>query len=113
LQHGDVEQEITLATAATGVPVTHWPELLADQDSAAALTCALQGVVSVCQTQAHLTGALGRPGCVLVPRHSNWRYGLEGTAVPWYPSLTLCRQAAFGDWQAPLQSATAWVATRT
>jgi hypothetical protein len=48
-----------------------------------------------------------------VPRHSNWRYGLEGTAVPWYPSLTLCRQAAFGDWQAPLQSATAWVATRT
>lgn len=113
LQHGDVEQEITLATAATGVPVTHWPELLTDQDSAAALTCALQGVVSVCQTQAHLTGALGRPGYVLVPRYPNWRYGLEGTAVPWYPSLTLCRQAALGDWQAPLQSAAAWVPTRT
>ena len=112
LQHGEVAEELAAASAATGVPVTHWPELLSDQDGAAALSAALQGVVTVCQTQAHLTGALGHPGCVLVPRHPNWRYGLDGAAVPWYPSLRLARQDRAGDWQAPLEQAAAWVAAR-
>jgi tetratricopeptide (TPR) repeat protein len=112
LQHGEVAEELAAASATTGVHVTHWPELLTDQDGAAALTLALQGVVTVCQTQAHLTGALGRPGCVLVPRHPNWRYGLDGPTVPWYPSLSLMRQDQAGDWQAPLKQAAAWVTAR-
>jgi tetratricopeptide (TPR) repeat protein len=112
LQHGEVAEELAAASATTGVPVTHWPELLTDQDGAAALTLALHGVVTVCQTQAHLTGALGRPGCVLVPRHPNWRYGVNGPTVPWYPSLRLMRQDQVGDWQAPLKHAAAWVAAR-
>jgi tetratricopeptide (TPR) repeat protein len=112
LQHGEVGEELAAASAATGVAVTHWPELLTDQDSAAALTSALQGVVTVCQTQAHLTGALALPGCVLVPRHPNWRYGLDGPEVPWYPSLRLMRQSVGDDWLEPLQLAAAWVMGR-
>ena len=112
LQHGDVADELVRARAATGVPVSHWPESLVDQDDAAALTCALDGVISVCQTQAHLTGALGRPGCVLVPRHPNWRYGLSGPTVPWYPSLTMLRQVARDRWDEPLDAAASWVRGR-
>jgi hypothetical protein len=58
----------------------------------------------VCSTQAHLTGALGRPGKVLTPFNPNWRYGIEGNTMPWYPSLTLLRQPAPGDWSAPLSA---------
>ena len=112
LQHGNVTDELDRARTATGVQVSHWPESLIDQDDAAALTSALDGVVTVCQTQAHLTGALGRPGCVLVPRHPNWRYGLSGPTVPWYPSLTMLRQVARDRWDEPLDAAASWVRGR-
>lgn len=112
LQHGDVADELERAYKKTGVPVSHWPEQLVDQDDAAALTHALDGVVTVCQTQAHLTGALGRPGCVLVPRHPNWRYGLSGPTVPWYPSLTMVRQVTRDRWDEPLDAAASWVRRR-
>ena len=68
--------------------------LLYDQNEVAALTYALDGVVTVCSTQAHLTGALGRAGWVLTPYSPNWRYGATGSRMPWYPTLRLLRQTA-------------------
>jgi hypothetical protein len=112
LQHDATHTELTHAQEATGVMVTHWPEAVADQDAAAALTCALDAVITVCQTQAHLTGALGQPGCVLVPRHPNWRYGLDEDSLPWYPSLHLKRQATQNDWAPALAEAAAWVSAQ-
>jgi tetratricopeptide (TPR) repeat protein len=109
LQYGDVGAEVEAAAHATGVPVHHWPELLIDQDDAAALTSAVAAVITVCQTQAHLTGALGRPGCVLVPTNPNWRYGAAGDATPWYPSLHLARQSRVGDWSGALAGVATWV----
>ncbi len=108
LQYGDVRDEVDAASAATGVPIHHWPETLVDQDDAAALTCAVDAVLTVCQTQAHLTGALGRPGCVLVPANPNWRYGATAPSTPWYPSLRLVRQQVLGDWSAALGTAADW-----
>lgn len=102
VQYGDVARELELATRCAGVPVRHVPGLMTDQDEAAALTSALSAVVTVCQTQAHLTGALGVRGVVLVPSNPNWRYGHEGSTTPWYPSLTLRRQERFGDWRGAL-----------
>jgi Flp pilus assembly protein TadD len=98
LQYGEVGDELQAAAQDTGIAVHHIPDSMRDQDEAAALTSALDGVVTVCQTQAHLTGALGRPGWVLVPSNPNWRYGWQGTSTPWYPSLTLVRQKLHGDW---------------
>jgi Tfp pilus assembly protein PilF len=112
LQYGNVDEEVRAANARPGVRLTHWPEALRDQDEVAALTCALDAVVTVCSTQAHLTGALGQPGCVLVPASPNWRYGASGTSTPWYPSLTLARQARLGDWSDGLAAAEGWLAQR-
>jgi hypothetical protein len=35
---------------------------------------------------------------VLLQHVPDWRWGAAGETTPWYPSLTLVRQDAPGDW---------------
>lgn len=102
LQYGDVSAEVRAASTAASIHVHHWPEVVADQAHAAALTRALDFVITACQTQAHLTGALGCPGYVLAPANPSWRYGASGTSIPWYPSLRIVRQPEIGSWSSAL-----------
>ena len=55
-------------------------------------------VVSVQTAVVHLAGALGRPVWALIPAAPEWRYAMEGDAMPWYPSARLVRQAVPDDW---------------
>jgi len=48
---------------------------------------------------AHLAGALGRPTWVALKQVPEWRWGLEGSVTPWYPTLRLFRQKTRGDWK--------------
>lgn len=47
---------------------------------------------------AHLAGALGRPTWLMVKKVPEWRWMLERTDSPWYPSFRLYRQEVRGDW---------------
>jgi ADP-heptose:LPS heptosyltransferase len=67
-------------------------------DTAAAMH-ALDLVVSCDTSVAHLAGAMGRPAWIALKRQPEWRWNLNETATPWYPSLTLFRQKEHGDWQ--------------
>ena len=60
-------------------------------------------VLTVDTSLAHLAGALGRPAWVLLPRWADWRWLLERPDSPWYPTLTLFRQAVDRDWTEPLR----------
>lgn len=104
LQYGEVAAQDIAEAASHGLEMLNWPDTLKDQDEVAALTCALDAVATVCCTQAHLTGALGRQGWVLTPFNPNWRYGASGEAMPWYPSLQLVRQTARDDWNTPMDA---------
>lgn len=92
--------EIAELHRAHGVTVEHWPEAIEDYDETAALVGALDLVLSVCTSVVHLGGALGRPVWVLAPYSPEWRYGFKGPAMPWYSSVRVYRQPAYGAWDA-------------
>ena len=98
LQHGDVADEIRAFETSHGIALPHWPAALQDIDQLAALMCAVDVVVTVCNTTVHLGGALGCKVLTLVPKTPEWRYGLSGTEMPWYPNVRLYRQTHAGQW---------------
>ena len=73
-------------------------ERQADLADTAAMIAALDLVITVDTSIAHLAGALGKPVWVLLPFSADWRW-LRGRAdSPWYPTARLFRQPALGDW---------------
>ncbi|WP_186061678.1 tetratricopeptide repeat protein [Burkholderia gladioli] len=89
------------AFAASGV--LEFGESLADFAETAALVDALDLVISVDTSVAHLAGALGRPLWLLLPRVPDWRWLLDREDSPWYPDATLFRQPRPGDWPAVVE----------
>jgi hypothetical protein len=71
---------------------------LVDFAETAAAIQALDLVITSDTAVAHLTGALGRPGWVMLQHVPDWRWLLDRPDSPWYPSLTLYRQESRGDW---------------
>jgi hypothetical protein len=79
-----------------------WTGELHDLAATASLIMALDLVISVDTAVAHLAGALGRPVWLLNRFDSCWRWGAEGEASLWYPTLRQFRQASPGDWRGPI-----------
>jgi tetratricopeptide (TPR) repeat protein len=64
----------------------------------AAVMMNLNLVVTVDNAVAHVAGALGVPTWTLLPYAPDWRWLLERSDSPWYPTMRLFRQSRFGDW---------------
>ena len=62
------------------------------QDTAAVMMN-LDLIITTDTAVAHLAGALGRPTWVLLKSPPEWRWLLDRTDSPWYPSLRLFRQS--------------------
>ncbi len=71
---------------------------LTDYAATAAAISALDLVLCVDTSVAHLAGALGRPAWVMLPYAPDWRWMLGRDDTPWYRSLRLFRQDRPGDW---------------
>lgn len=83
---------------AHDVPVTPLGNYLADFSDTAAVLCELDLLITVDTSVAHLAGALGIPAFVLLCHTPDWRWMLDRDDCPWYPTLRLFRQPAWGDW---------------
>ena len=77
-------------------------DLRKDFDGTAALIDALDVIVSVDTSMAHLAGALGKPLLLMLPFAPDWRWSVAGDNTPWYPTARLFRQHTSGDWSMPL-----------
>lgn len=103
LQYGETAGELAALRASHGIAVTDFGTALDDVDELAALIIALDLVITVDNTIAHLAGALGRPVWVLLPASPEWRYPRSGETMPWYPSMRLKHRALHETWDCVLE----------
>lgn len=64
----------------------------------AAVMMNLDLVITSDTAVAHLAGALGRPVWVALRTVPDWRWMVERTDSPWYPTMRLFRQSARDEW---------------
>lgn len=69
-----------------------------DMMSAAAAIAALDLVIAVDTSLAHVAGALGTPVLTLLAAVPDWRWGLAGEKTRLYRSMRLVRQTSRRDW---------------
>jgi hypothetical protein len=89
--------------ATSGIELHAFPGVTDDMDDLASLMQGLDLVVSVCNTTVHMAGAIGKEVLVMAPFLPEWRYGMSGERMVWYPSARVFRQAAYGDWNGVLE----------
>jgi tetratricopeptide (TPR) repeat protein len=95
---------LQVGAAATGISVfpsgsiTDLSPFLHDFAETAAALTALDLIITVDTSVAHLAGALGRPVELLLPYAPDWRWMLDRSDSPWYPTMRIHRQKIPGDW---------------
>jgi tetratricopeptide (TPR) repeat protein len=99
LQKGAGCDELT--AAAGTLPVRDFGEI--DKDAGAFMDTAaimesLDLVVTIDTSIAHLAGGLARPVWMVVPYWADWRWMIERTDSPWYPTMRIFRQPRPGAW---------------
>ena len=99
LQYGDIAGELEELRVQSGVSVTHIGGAADDIDELAAIISALDLVISIDNTVAHLAGALGKPVWTLLSCSPEWRYPRQGDVMPWYPSLRPYRRGYGEGWE--------------
>ena len=79
--------------------VRHFGNDVTDFTDTAALVNAMDVVISVDTSVAHLAGAMGKETWVLLPSMDvDWRWMLDRADSPWYPTARLFRQPTPDDW---------------
>jgi hypothetical protein len=98
LQLGPWQKEIK----ELGVKIHDFMDDVNDFADTAALIANLDIVVTVDTAVAHLAGAMAKPVFLLELYDGCWRWLMNRTDSPWYPTVTLFRQVALDDWPATI-----------
>ena len=77
-----------------------WTNELVDFAETAALIAGLDLVIAADTAVAHLAAAMGKPTWILLPVGDVWRWMLDRSDSPWYPTAKLFRQSTRGEWSA-------------
>ncbi len=98
-----------LDTTSCAVPITTFPDLDESHGAfmdTAALIRNLDLIITTDTAVAHLAGGLGCNVWLLLPYHADWRWLLDRSDTPWYPTMRLFRQPKPGDWQSVVSCVT-------
>ncbi|WP_353572581.1 tetratricopeptide repeat-containing glycosyltransferase family protein [Candidatus Albibeggiatoa sp. nov. BB20] len=93
LQKGEPTQHLT-----PEMPIQDCSHQLHNFSDTAALIQALDLVITVDTSVAHLAGALGQKTWIILPHVPDWRWLLNRNDSPWYPTAMLFRQTQAKDW---------------
>jgi len=96
LQKGAAAAEAGAPTA--GLELIDLTEDLRDFADTAALIANLDLVIAADTAVAHLAAAMGQPVWTLLPFAPDWRWLLDRSDSPWYPTMRLFRQPRLMDW---------------
>ncbi len=117
VQYGDVKDELAAACAKHGVAIHNFDDLdlKNDLDGAAALSAALDLVISAPTAAAAMAGSVGTPLWFLSAGRTWPQLGTDH--YPWYRDTRAFRPEAFGDWKSVMKDAgealAVFVQTRT
>ena len=96
LQKGSAANQLRELTDNT--LITNIADQLDDFADTAAAIENLDLVISVDTAVLHLSGAMGKPVWALLPFVPDFRWMLNRTDTPWYPTMKLFRQNKLGRW---------------
>jgi thioredoxin-like negative regulator of GroEL len=100
-----------LAWLAENAGIATHQAMLRDFGDTAAMIEAMDLVVSIDTSVAHLAGALARPVWIMLPFSADWRWLTGRADSPWYPTARLFRQARRGDWDGVVSAVEAAIPT--
>ena len=100
LQYGNVKAELSAYKAKSSHRIFSDTNInpLENLDTFSAQVAALDLVITIDNSTAHVAGALGVPAWVLLPYDANWRWQNAGDNSLWYSSVRLFRQSNPEDW---------------
>ena len=84
-----------------------------DFTDTAAMLANVDIVITVDSAVAHLAGAMGISTWLLLPANPDYRWMLERSNSPWYPSTQLWRQPTLGDWRSVIHAMGCELARKT
>jgi tetratricopeptide (TPR) repeat protein len=103
LQYGDFGTLEDQATAASApLLIDRSVDQFASIDNFAAQVSALDLIVTIDNSTAHIAAALGLPVWLLLPFAADWRWMQGRAETPWYPTLRIFRQPNWGNWHSVL-----------
>ena len=108
LQYGDTSDQRAAFAKEFGEKIIHDDSIdqMKDLDLFSAQVAAMDLVISIDNSTAHLAGALGIPTWVLLRKMPYWLWGLNRDDSLWCPSARLFRQNTVGDWIEVVERAT-------
>lgn len=108
--HND-DLNVLSSLTESGIYVDEDIHTATDMDSLASQIMAVDKVVTISNTTAHMAGALGSDTALLVPKGYGcyWYWHQDRTDNPWYRSTYICRQETPGAWDTAIVKALEWI----
>ena len=99
-------QEVEFYSLQNGAPayarrLANFHDVGAAVQSMMETACAIDAmdlVLTVDASVAHVAAAMGKPTWLLLPAFADWRWHFVREDSPWYPSMKLFRRQFSGDW---------------